>query len=593
MNHLPSVAVPPPGESFLTSAEVHTFFYHSTGAIPVGYPNPTKRVAIPEAVQNTLTAFEPHILSPSKIRELQLDCQRRIELIQGLEDERTTKQSDIELDARIEYERADLNIRYYRLFRINDLPLEILTNIFRFYIWAVASPNQGVLVRLYTTWVCRHWRFVAISDTTLWSAVWFRDHPLYERSWTWADRAGETMLDIRINDSEKEPLSDADMDAFMDRLIPKLPHVRMLIILLQNWEPVLTVLKRLSEASLVTAPGGLTRFELHRLAQPFHWPGEFFQPVGHTRYIYPAFGGVEMPSLRYFSVNGVNFDWDQSKLKNLTTIDLRRVPIQLSPKVHRFRQLLIDSPQLEKLSFDGAGPCVQPTYQNSNGTIELKHLHTLVVANFTHQYAFQVFSHISAPNLLDMTLMNFFGDYTPLYLKLAGRFPTIRLMTLYGVTVHNSAAGVRAFVRFIDSMPLLTYLRIASVGSDLLRTFLYDADTFQFHKSLTGELADFYCFEASALQGRLPLHKDNPRLMAPKLVTMEIEAMDSDAMRRFLTSRALSGYPMGKVYVAGPMPNLTRQKLQELAQLVPFMTMAPGAKTPEEAELLPFLKDLQ
>ncbi|KAJ7597488.1 hypothetical protein C8J56DRAFT_1011878 [Mycena floridula] len=587
MNHPPPVAVPAPGQPFLTAAEVHTFFYHSTGAIPVGYPTPKKKIgALPEAVKDTLAAFEPHKLSSIEIHELRLDCQRRIELIQSLELERVAEPNP-ELDTQIDYERADLNVRYYRLFRINDLPTEILANIFRFHVWSVETPQHGVLVRLYTTWVCRHWRSVAISDTTLWSAVWFRDPPPYDRSWTFADRAGNSMLDIRINDTDKEPLSDADMSAFMDRLIPKLPTVRMLIILLQNWEPVLTVLKRMSEASVITTPAVLERFELHRLAQPFVWPGEFFQPVGHTRYLYPAFGGVQLPSLKYFSVNGVHFDWERSRFTNLTTLDLRRIPIELSPKVERFRQLLIDSPQLQKLSFDGAGPSVQPSYQNLAGTIELKHLHTLVVANFTLHYAYQVFCHIAAPNLLDMTLMNFFGDYTPLYTKLAGRFPTIRLMTLYGVTVHNSSAGVRAFVKFIDSMPLLTYLRIASVGSDLLRTFLYDADTFQFHKSLTGELADFYSFEASGLQGRLPLHKDKPRLIAPKLITMEVEAMDTEAMRRFLTSRARSGYPMRRVYIAGPMPNLTRQNLPELAKLVQLMSMAPGAKTPEEGELMP------
>lgn len=544
---------------------------------------PLSAIATLPAIQEALMAFVPHVLSDVEIRDLRLDCQRRIRLINSLELKRAQigPGRDQTIEERLAYERADLSIRYFRIFRINDLPTEILSNIFRYYVWAVDSPQEGILVRLHVTWVCKHWRTVAIADSTLWSAVWFRDRPPHNRSWAFLDRAGQTAIDIRINDNSSRPMTDQQMQAFMDRLIPKLPHLRMLIILLQEWEPVLTVLKKLSEASLRGIHIGLERFELHRLGKPFVWPGPAYQPTGHTRTLYPAFGGAQLPALRYISTNGVHFDWDNSVLKNLTTLDIRRIPIELSPTVERFRQMLRDSPRLEKLSFDGAGPNTPAHYHNTQGAIHLPYLHTLVVANFTAYYAWQVFSHIDAPNVRDLTLMNFMGDYTILYTRLTSRFPKVKIVTLYGITCPINPESTKAFIGFLKAMPELLYLRMASLGIDVLQTFLYDADTLQLHPRFVGAVQEF--FRMKPLQASdLPLTKEEVRFVAPKLTVLECEAMDADSLKKFVAARIIAGAPINKIYLVGSMPNLTRDDLEKLASITKLHHMQPGARSPEE-----------
>src|SRR6202030_2282743 len=90
--------------------------------------------------------------------------------------------------------RVKRDMVYWRIFRINELPTEILANIFRYVVWSSPKPHVGVKFRLWITWVCRHWRRIAISDFTLWNAIWIRDVPPHEQSLTWFERAGTAPL---------------------------------------------------------------------------------------------------------------------------------------------------------------------------------------------------------------------------------------------------------------------------------------------------------------------------------------------------------------------------------------------------------------
>jgi len=66
--------------------------------------------------------------------------------------------------------------------------------------------------------------------------------------------------------------------------------------------------------------------------------------------------------------------------------------------------------------------------------IELPHLRTLVVADFTRQYAMYLFAQFNAPNVNDLTLMNLCGeDYLPLFLQLTSAFPKVKLLTAYSI----------------------------------------------------------------------------------------------------------------------------------------------------------------
>lgn len=560
--------------------------YYPTAPDAVPEIKPRTRSILPPAIDQVLQTFSPHVLSRAEVRDIKKDTGRRIESILALEAQiaQLGPNRDQRIEDRLVYERADLAVRYFRIFKINEMPPEILANIFRFVVWAVGSPQEGVNARLGVTHVCRYWRQVAVMDTTLWSAVWFRDQHPYTRSWTFLDRAQQTMLDIRINDTPQNPMTDDQARVFMDRLVPKLSHTRMLIMLFQDWEPILTIMKRLYQAGRSGQPISLERFELHRSSKPFLWPGASFQPVGHQRTSYPLFGGARLPNLTFFSANAVTFDWEKSVLSNLTTLDLRRIPIELSPNVDLFRRILQTSLHLEKLSLDGAGPSCQPSYRNIQGKIILGNLHTLVVANFTLQYASQIFSHIAAPNLNDLTLMNFMGDYTQLWATLRGEFPRVRILTLYGVTCTVSPVGLRTFINFLSSMPDVAYLRMASVGLDVLQAFLYDTETYQIDPKFTTGLTSFFRM--------IPLHdphtpgtKQPVKVAIPRVAAVEVESLDVECLRRFVAARIVSGAPIYKIYIAGPMPNFSLEGLGTLTKVVAVSMMQPGARTPEELVL--------
>ena len=132
----------------------------------------------------------PHIMPPDVALQHLLATRRCIERIRVLEAEQAARRPAV--DPRIEQalfvRRIDYRTRFPRIFRINDLPTEILTNIMRFVCWSAHDPRSSTRTRLHLTWVCRQWRAVMFDDHTLWNAIWFSDFPNYERSFAWLDR---------------------------------------------------------------------------------------------------------------------------------------------------------------------------------------------------------------------------------------------------------------------------------------------------------------------------------------------------------------------------------------------------------------------
>ncbi|KAJ3844946.1 hypothetical protein F5878DRAFT_4352 [Lentinula raphanica] len=561
--------------------------------------------------------WKPHPLTQSEIQHIRQRCAKffgdslrlhaHVRLLKARPVNTAEERQRLVLEVRrCEGEAMKAYIAYqlifWRTFRIHDLPMEILSNIIRFVVWSAPSPQIGIRWRLQLTWVSRYLRHAAISDPTLWNAIWFRDNPPFERSLAFVGRSGISPLDLRINDTPTRKFTDQEVCALLKALTPHLHHIRMLIILFEDWEPILSVLKWLSDYGKEgLRPLTMERFEIHRTGNPYLWPGLVwrgtkFDPVNHSVSLYSLFGGRYVPELKSFTMNGVYIDWvNTPSLENLTTLDLRRIPLELCPSLPRFRQILSSSPMLTKLSLDGAGPASNPTTVNNYPAIDLPHLHTLVLANFAAPFTKTIVSHFTAPNAKDLTIMNFKGfNYGPFYEFMIGRFPKIRLLTLYTTSCPSDILPV--MIKWLDSMPLLAYARLAAVEHDILQAFLFDPDTMKVHPCLPPSLrTSFGIVEDLTFTGLTAPSQEalddverKPRIVSPRLDVLEVQTIEPTVFADFVLARKLCGVPVKKTYMAPSMADdYTPAALANISKHIKtLMRVEIGAKTQEEEELL-------
>ncbi|KAJ7361537.1 hypothetical protein DFH08DRAFT_377136 [Mycena albidolilacea] len=462
----------------------------------------------------------------------------------------------------------------FRIFRINDLPTEIISNIMLFVIWD--SMKRPVDARLRVTWTCRAWREIALNDSTLWNAIWFRGSgPRIDRAWAWFDRARQAPLDVRIDgDTQDEGVDDAselssildlsaepstsaaDMRPMLLRLFTKLATIRTLIIVVDDWKSALSALELLSTLGPSCGVPLLQRFEVHRGGlrnedrTTLVWPNLISQPF---------IGGIIPPSLAYLSLNGIPIDWGRSVVQNLTTFDIRRLPASHSPTAARFREILTSCPRLQKLSMDGAGPIFEDQNTDSEFIVPVKlpHLRTLIVADFALEYVMFLFSQFSAPDVNDLTLMNLCGDnYLPLFLQLTSAFTKVRLLTCYSIQFDVRPPGLVSMTCWLDSMPLLTYLRVANVANQFFRLFFRPTDI------------------------KTPV--------CPHLIYMDCRSIQPSILAKWAKDRADYGTPLRKIYVSEDLVKELRSEKSQLEALKSLCVLAclpRGATTPEEEML--------
>jgi hypothetical protein len=278
------------------------------------------------------------------------------------------------------------------------------------------------------------------------------------------------------------------------------------------------------------------------------------------------FGGAPA-ALTYFCVNGVHVDWHKSILTNLTTIDIRRIPLELSPRLLRFRDILKGCPNLQKLSLDGAGPIFEPEQAVGLEPVDLPHLKTFVVGDWSLHYGMYVLSQISALHVRDFVMINMTGeDYSPLFALITSHFPEVRLLTIYSVEIVNSPRGKRTMVKWLESLPLLSYLRIANVNRDFLEMFLHNPRQYE----------------------EPPVPQIHSRhILCPKLSILECQAVDADLIAAWGGARKSIGAPLRKIYMTNDMATKTSAEQRSALRAVCELYIAErGMKTPEEDEVL-------
>lgn len=510
--------------------------------------------------EKVLREMDPRPLTKTEINAIHNDTLHRIHHINELQTviDAHRPRHDSEIFEHLYDARVEFWFRFYRTFRINDLPVEVLVNIFRFVAWASVTPPMSIAARLTLTSVCRLWREVAISDSTLWNAIWFRDPPPFNRSLEWFARAGSTSLDIRITDLQNYTFDGPTMADLLDKLFIKISQIRILLLILNGREATQVALEKFHLFGAQKCPLALQRLEVHCYNKdPFpEYPVDSQFP--------PLFGGASLPSLKYVSLTGVYLDWKKSLLMNLTILDIRAVPFSQAPDLLHFRAMLANSPNLWKLclhnggpQWDGKCPALTP--------ISLPNLKVLVLAGFTVSYAMYLIFQIAAPNVRDLTLGNLVGeDYTPMYrnITMKARFPHIRILTFYSCEVVPD----QWMVRWLTSMPELVYLRLLNIQP----LFLY-----------------FFLNRADPPLRRQGIDKNNSvpplTVVCPNLSVLDLQLVDPDAIIGWITHRQRLGRPIRKIYISEQMSDkMTVQHYKSMRELAPIFRLEYGAKTAEE-----------
>jgi F-box-like len=571
--------------------------------------------------RTTLKEWVPCIPSPAQIQGYLEDTRERIRNIRTLDalrDQLLVNAQRDQLPASLQkldrvnqvlfFTRLEYEIRFGRIFRINDLPPEILANIFHYIIWVSEGPVQSANWRLWLTWVCRHWRQIALSDPTLWNAIWFRDIPNFERSLAYLERTADAPLDIRINDSQERPLSLAEMQYLFQKLLKKISNLRIVFIVLQEWDLILFVLHAFCAVKERNLPMLLERFEMHRGGSPYVQIGAGHE---HPNPI-PLFGGATVPSFKYLTLNGIYIDWANSALTNLTKIDIRRIPQDKSPSLSQFRELFARSPALRELILDGAGP----SWKTFVPGIQVKPIHipslrVLILGDFRLKFALYLCSHLSTPNVLDLTMIRFCGeeDYSKLYEALTSTMPLVRILTFYNIDFIPTRERANIMIKWLQSMPQVTYFRIGIVKPPVLDLFLHNPKTmgplalhWQVDETPDGQTPDGQTpepeahtpdSEAQTLEEQIP--KDSEQTIAcPKLAFLELEFDDIDQFEmiiRWARIRKQFGSPIRKVYLKHSLVNkITLEQSQRLGAALDsggtITFLNPSSKSVEEQMLM-------
>lgn len=432
-------------------------------------------------------------------------------------------------------------------FRFNDLPMELLTEIFRFIIWPSSPFEADLKVAIRLTHVCRLWRSIVISDKRIWNPVCFGDPQQFGRTFALMERAGPSDIDIRIRDNQENPLSREAMTQLIDRLFVQLPSIRKLDVLLFSRESLIPILDGLRRIPLFGCPMELEYLEIHSFYSS-GVPAEFLPSL-------PLFGGAFLPYFRHLRLNGVNIQWDVDLLSRLTTLDLRRIAMDLLPSPGDFRAVLKGASGLEKMILDGAGPKYEQGAAFSLPPVPIPSLRILVLGGFSDSYAEYVISHFTAPNVLDLTVMfpidNIY-DKLIMALSTTSRMAKVKILILVKMPLNREPIPTvsRALLaKWLESMPDLAFIRLLQTSSEI----------FEVLKSERRQDPPANVDEEPRALG-LP---DPKHLVCPKVIYMDYQNdfEDFDILLAWITHRRIMGYPLKKVWLApSTVTKLTKEQ---------------------------------
>ena len=219
------------------------------------------------------------------------------------------------------------------------------------------------------------------------------------------------------------------------------------------------------------------------------------------------------------------------------------------------------------------------------------------MGDFSLQYALYVLSQISVPNTRDLTLMNMTGeDYSPLLAAMTGTFRNVRLLTLYTVNISEKSAGRRVLIKWLRSVPLVSYLRIAQVRRHIFDVFLDDPASVDSDEPTMPSSDDVACLSPSSLSlssetssssFSISMGSSSREVLCPLLRTLEFQSVESNSIIAFGEGRKALGLPLLKIYVNKPwVQRLLKSDVIKLKSLADLLIVYGASPTPEETAVV-------
>ncbi|KAJ7776456.1 hypothetical protein B0H16DRAFT_1712830 [Mycena metata] len=456
----------------------------------------------------------------------------------------------------------------FRLFRINDLPTEIVSIIFHDVVHR-EYPRDRLSALLHVSWTCKKWRDIAVCDSTLWNKIYFRGGQI-EQALVWFERARHAPLDIVIESSvfafaaadehseysasvddsiDEDPDStsvvteispEALMRALLQHLFTKRETIRLLDIQLNDWQESLLVFHLLGTFGPLDA----------RTLQSFQLRVAEADAVPAVTIAEPFLGGHIAPSLTRFALEGAPMNWGRSVMENLTTFDIKTLPVAHSIDIHCLREILSKSPRLQRLSVYGITTLHPPATRMA--PIELEHLHTLMIGDFLCDVAIFLLSQLTAPNLAVLMVVYLCAggeEYAPLFEQLTSAFPKVQSLTTSSIRFCSSPTALSSMIQWLESMLLLTYLRVADVPPEFFGLFFRRIHPID---GVGNEGGDHSSLDASESVDTVPDGDaaPAPAPVAPLLKTLDCEAVEPHIIVQWVVDRASLGTPLSKVYAS-------------------------------------------
>ncbi|KAF9056096.1 hypothetical protein BJ165DRAFT_1398839 [Panaeolus papilionaceus] len=525
----------------------------SPGHVPSPKYNPAyKYVEYSRALTHQITTqWIPHVLSFQERLFCLNQTRSLVQRINNLEQRRFLK------DPRVEHEytltRIQYSVRFGRAFRINDLPTEVLTTILRLACWSADTPTQHTLWRLWLTGTCPRFRSVMIADPTLWTAVVYHNVSQLQQAITYMKRAGSLPFDIRIGEG-KEFMKIQDIIPLFEELWKKISQLRTLIVVVHDWDPIIHIVNQLARVYVERVPLILEHLEIHRTGPYYVQSGAAFPEEAYDKPP-PLFGGALIPTMRIVALDAIHTDWQRTRLCNLTTLDIRKLPFARSPTNDQFKDLLRSNPGLKKLLMDGAGPLwpLDPNVAATSHPVVLHELEQLILGDFSLLYGVHLLSLFRTPNLTDLTLLNTCGDDQPEFFEaLRPLSANVRILSLFKCESTLSVGMSTSIVKWLKTMKHLGYLRICDVNEHFLNLFMYNPVT----------LTPYAAPEATH------------GVLCPKLAIFEMQRAPAERILHFTKWRAALGAPLQKIYVPVWMRHtITPEQSKDLME-----ALGPGEK---------------
>lgn len=517
--------------------------------IPAYYPPLSTTVADEVTLDENWdddTLFKQYLRSlpePTEVSEFgRLDARVRCVRARIRELVRARTQLAPHRNASLEGELAKENFRRkvlgWRLFRILELPAELLVEIFRYVVLSTHVGEGEVEQKQRLTWVCRHFRHIAIKDGTLWGRIVFNDAPPWERSQNFLHRADATPLDIHIDDTGDgmRQLSETEITYLAYMLKLRARNLRSLSVSLANRLGPWFFISMFHD---VSAPMlDYFQLDLGLLGNPYLWAKNIFHDPESAAPI-PLFNG-DAPNITRLQLNGISVKWNTIQSQNLRTLDLRRLAPDVSPTIEEFRAL-ISAPNLAKMRLHAASP-VPAEGQQRLPAVYMPKLQELRLTDLSCEAAMTVLACMHAPGVRILSFICFAGmDYTPFYAMLRPYFPKVEVLILEDVQVENTENARGYFTCWLDMM---TNLRLLSSQREPTETIL----------SLLSQSPVRYRSPlhplSRARQGAPPLSRVlNIDILAPALRELDLDEVDPGALAYTCVQRDMAGFPLSTIKV--------------------------------------------